>query len=189
MANGLSPLLDGAARATDPVVRGITDEQLTLPTPCAEYDVRALLNHLFHVVVGFQALAAREAADFTTTPDYLEGDWRTRFGAETGKLVTAWSAPDALEGVSPGMGIPQPTVAQMVLGDLLVHGWDLARATGQDYRPDQAVLDEVQPAVEDMAPMARKAGVYGEEVSVPSDATSFEKVLAATGRDPRWSPR
>ncbi|NSC20307.1 TIGR03086 family protein [Streptomyces albus subsp. chlorinus] len=188
MANALSPLIDSAARATDPVVRGVEDGQLTLPTPCAEYDVRALLNHLFHVVVGFQALAARGQADFSTTPDYLQGDWRDRFGEETVKLVEAWSAPDALEGVSQGMGLPQRTVAHMVMGDLVVHGWDLARATGQDYRPDQAALGEVRPAFQEMAPMARKAGAFGEEVPVASDATPFEKLLAGTGRDPHWAP-
>ncbi|MGI5350848.1 TIGR03086 family metal-binding protein [Streptomyces sp. CA-250714] len=188
MTNALAPLIDSAARATEPVVRGVKDEQLTWPTPCTEYDVRALLNHLFHVVVGFQALAARGTFDFSTTPDYLEGDWRTRFGDETVKLAEAWSHPDALEGVSQGMGLPQRTVAHMVMGDLVVHGWDLARATGQDYRPDPAALGEAGPALEEMAPMARKAGAFGEEIPPPPDATPFERVLMCTGRDPHWSP-
>ncbi|MFI0862460.1 TIGR03086 family metal-binding protein [Streptomyces smyrnaeus] len=188
MANALSPLIDSAARATDPVISGIKDEQLTWPTPCSEYDVRALLNHLFHVVVSFQALAARGTADFSTTPDYLEGDWRSRFGDETVKLAEAWSAPDALEGVSQGMGLPQRTVAYMVMGDLVIHGWDLARATGQDYRPDPAALGEVGPEFEEMAPMARKAGVFGEEIPPPPEATPLERLLMLTGRDPGWSP-
>ncbi|MFF8285633.1 TIGR03086 family metal-binding protein [Streptomyces albus] len=188
MANALSPLMDSAARATEPVIRGIADDQLSAPTPCAEYDVHALLNHLFHVVVSFQGLAAKEPADFSTTPEYVTGDWRSRFGEETVKLVEAWSAPDALEGVSPGMGLPQRTVAHMVIGDVVVHGWDLARATGQEYRPDMAALGEIRPAFEEIGPMARKAGVFGEEVPVPPEATPFEKLLAGTGRDPHWSP-
>ncbi|WP_326685862.1 MULTISPECIES: TIGR03086 family metal-binding protein [unclassified Streptomyces] len=188
MTNDISSLIDSAARTTAPVVRGTTDEQLTAPTPCSEYDVRALLNHLFHVVIEFQKLAARQEADFSTTPDRLEGEWRTRFEEETDRLAAAWSDPDALEGVSQGMGLPQRTVAHMVLGDLVVHGWDLARATGQDYTPAEAALAEVIPAFEQMAPMARKAGVFGEEVPAPPGATPFETLLAGTGRDPGWTP-
>lgn len=85
------------------------------------------------------------------------------------------------------MGLPQRTVAHMVLGDLVVHGWDLARATGQDYTPAEAALAEVIPAFEQMAPMARKAGVFGEEVPAPPGATP-SKPFAGTGRDPGWTP-
>ncbi|MDJ1131359.1 TIGR03086 family metal-binding protein [Streptomyces iconiensis] len=185
----IAPLLDRAARATGQVVRGVTDADLARPTPCAEYDVRGLLNHLFHVAVEFQKLAAKGTADFSATPDYVEGDWRVRFGDETGRLVEAWSAPDALEGVSQGMGMPQRTVAHMVMGDLAIHGWDLSRATGQDYAPDEAVLAELVPAFAELAPLARKMGQFGEEVPVPADATSLERLLAGTGRDPGWLPR
>lgn len=187
--NDLAPLIDRAARATAPVVRAIADEDLNRPTPCAEYDVHGLLNHLFHVVVGFQALAAQGTADFSTTPEYLDGDWRTRFADETGALVEAWSAPGTLEGVSQGMAMPQRTVAHMVMGDLVIHGWDLALATGQEYVPDEAALAELVPAFGEMAPLARKMGVFGEEVPVPGDATPLERLLGGTGRDPRWSPR
>lgn len=64
----ISALLEAAADAALPVLRGVRDDQLELPTPCAEYDLRALLNHLFQVVVAFQALAAKKDVDFSTTP-------------------------------------------------------------------------------------------------------------------------
>ncbi|GAA2621171.1 TIGR03086 family metal-binding protein [Streptomyces axinellae] len=188
MTHDISALMDSAARATAPVVRGITDEQLAAPTPCSEYDVRDLLNHLLHVVIEFQKLAARRAADFKTVPDRLTGEWRARFEEETDRLVAAWSVPDALEGVSPGMGLPQRTVAYMALGDLAVHGWDLARATGQDYTPAEAAVAELVPVFEQLAPMARKGGVFGAEVPAPPGAGPFEILLAATGRDPGWTP-
>lgn len=187
MTNELGELLDGAARTAVPVVRGVGDTQLGAPTPCDEYDVRALLNHLFHVVVSFQALAARGTADFTTTPDYLGGDWRARFEDETGRLVEAWSAPDALEGISQGMGLPQRTVGEMVLGDLTVHAWDLARATGQDFVPYAPSVPVLDAGLSGMAPMARKMNVFGEPFSVPEGAPPFDRVLAVTGRDPGWA--
>ncbi|MGW7519024.1 TIGR03086 family metal-binding protein [Streptomyces sp. NPDC054796] len=183
-------LMENAARAAAPVVRGVEDAQLGLPTPCAEYDVRALLNHLLHVVIGFQALAAKGTADFSTTPDYVaEGGWRDRFTAETRKLAGAWARPGTLEGVSGGFGMPQLTVAHMVLGDMTVHAWDLARATGQDFTPDGPALAELAPAFAELAPMARRMKVFGEPVPVPEGTPAFETLLAATGRAPDWSPR
>ncbi|MGC4999693.1 MULTISPECIES: TIGR03086 family metal-binding protein [unclassified Streptomyces] len=189
MANSVSSLIDSAVRATAPVVDGVTDAQLTDPTPCAEFDVRALLNHLFHVVTNFQKLAVREPADLATAAEYLdEGDWRSRFREEGARLAKAWAAPGAEEGISPAMGLPQRSLAAMVLGDLLVHGWDLARATGQEYTPDAATVEEVAPELEKIAPMGRNAGVFGEAVPAPAGATRFERLLGDTGRDTGWSP-
>jgi uncharacterized protein (TIGR03086 family) len=185
----LPELLDGAARRAHPVVRGVEESKLGAPTPCDEYDVRDLLNHLFHVVVSFQALAAKETADFTTTPDYLGGaDWRSRFEEETARLVRAWSDPEALEGTSQGMGLPQRTVGEMVLGDLTVHSWDLARATGQDFAPYEPSLPVLNEGLSALAPTARKMKVFGEPFPVADGATPFEQVLAVTGRDPGWHP-
>jgi uncharacterized protein (TIGR03086 family) len=184
----ISELLDMAAERAIPVVRGIDDGQLGDPTPCTEYDVRALVDHLFQVVVNFQALAAREEPDFGARPTVVTGDWRSRFGEETAKLVAAWDAPGADEGTAGSMGFPARTVAQMVLGDLTVHAWDLARATGQEFVPDEDVVRELGPGVADMAPNARKAKVYGEPFPVPDSASPFERMLGTTGRDPGWQP-
>ncbi len=145
MTQKISELLEAAADRAMPVVRGIDDARLGDPTPCAEYDVRALLNHLFLVVVNFQALAAREDVDFSQEPEFVTGDWRGRFGEETARLVEAWGAPGAEEGTTGQMGLPARTVGLMGLGDLTVHAWDLARATGGHFVPDAGVLDEVGP--------------------------------------------
>lgn len=185
----IGDLLRTAAAHADPLIGATTDDSLGAPTPCAEYDVRALLNHLFSVVVNFQALAAKEPADFAETPDRLaEAGWREQFSVETGKLVAAWSAPGADEGIVGAMGLPARTVGSMVLLDLTVHVWDLARATGRGFEPDPAVVAGLVEEVEEMAPMARKMNVFGEGVDLPEGATVFERLLAATGRDPRaWT--
>ncbi|MET9620038.1 TIGR03086 family metal-binding protein [Streptomyces sp. NPDC006464] len=189
MTYRMSELLDTAVAQAVPVVRGIPDDSFGAPTPCAEYDVRALLNHLLHVVVNFQALAAKQPSDFSVTPDYVaEGDWRAGFEAETAKLVAAWSAPGAEEGTTGAMDMPARTVASMVLLDLTVHIWDLARATGRPFRPDPAVVEGLTGEVERMAPMARKMNVFKEAVELPEGADPFERLLATTGRDPRaWA--
>lgn len=188
MTHPISDQLSEASRRAIPVVRAVPDSALAAPTPCADYRVRDLLNHLLHVVVGFQSLAAKEPADFTTTPDRLAEDgWRDRFPRETDLLVRAWAEPGAEDGVSPGMGLPQPVVGAMALLDLTVHAWDLARATGQDFAPDPDGTDTLRSLVDRMGPTARSMGVFGEAVPVPEDATAFEALLADTGRDPRWA--
>nr|WSW68597.1 TIGR03086 family metal-binding protein [Streptomyces sp. NBC_00995] len=184
----ISELLDAAAGSALPVVRGVDDSRLDDPTPCAEYDVRTLISHLVQVVVNFTALAARQDAHFGEAPDAVVGDWRERFGEQTAALVEAWAAPGAEEGTAGSMGFPARTVGHMVLGDLTVHAWDLARATGQEFVPDADVVDELGPAMAEMAPRAREAKMFGEPFPVPDGASSFVRLLALTGRDPGWQP-
>ncbi|ATW49893.1 TIGR03086 family metal-binding protein [Streptomyces peucetius] len=190
MTNSISGLLEAAAERSVPVVRGITDEQLGHPTPCTEYDVKALADHLFQVVVNFQALAAKQDSDFSSEPDYVgHGDWRTAFADETAALVRAWAAPGAEVGTSGAMGLPARVIGRMALGDLTVHAWDLARATGQQYTPDPVVVGEVLDAFRELAPTGRKMGAFGEEFPLPdggAGASDFERLLALTGRDPGW---
>ncbi|MFF7930976.1 TIGR03086 family metal-binding protein [Streptomyces sp. NPDC007940] len=187
---GIGELLGMARERAVPVVRGIADTELGAATPCAEYDVKELVNHLFQVVVQFQRLAAKEPSEFgAAAPDRVaEGaDWRERLVAETGRLVAAWSAPGADEGTTGAMDMPARLVGAMALLDLTVHVWDLARATGQEYgEADAAVVEELAGAVATLEPTARKMGVFGEPVAVAGGASAFERLLAATGRDPRW---
>jgi uncharacterized protein (TIGR03086 family) len=80
------------------------------------------------------------------------------------------------------MGMPQPLVGNLALADLTVHGWDLATATGQPYRPADAAVDHLFPFVQQMAPTGRQMGAFGDEVPAPEDAGIFERLLALIGR-------
>ncbi|MFJ6791220.1 TIGR03086 family metal-binding protein [Streptomyces angustmyceticus] len=186
----ISALLDAAAAASLPVLRGVREDQLGLPTPCAEYDVRALLNHLFQVVVAFQELAAKKDVDFNTTPDRLGAygaRWPDRFAEEAARLVAAWAAPGAEEGLTGGMNLPARTVGAMVLLDLTVHAWDLARATGLPYAPAPGCVAELRALVAQMAPTARKMNVFADPLPLPPGASDLDALLAETGRDPHWT--
>ncbi|MEU5546651.1 TIGR03086 family metal-binding protein [Streptomyces sioyaensis] len=186
----ISALLAAAAEAALPVLRAVREDQLARPTPCAEYDVRALLNHLFHVVVAFQTLAAKKDADFSRTPDRLGEygtQWPDRFAAETARLVEAWAAPGAEDGLTGGMNLPARTVGAMVLLDLTVHAWDVARATGQPYVPGEGCVAELRALVAQMGPTARTMNVFAEPLPVPPGAGDLDVLLAETGRDPQWT--
>ena len=180
----LSVLLDRARDHALPVIANITDDDLTKPTPCSDYDVRALLDHLLHVVVEFQKLAAKQDADFSHTPSYPQ--WRTQFPAETATLVEAWGRPGADEGIAGNMQLPASVVGTMVLLDLTVHVWDLARATGQSYTTDPEIISALDAFVEQMGPTAREKNMFGAPVDVTTD-DALEALLAKTGRDPRRS--
>ncbi|MGK5737438.1 TIGR03086 family metal-binding protein [Micromonospora sp. URMC 103] len=186
MATQTSDLLATAAAPTVAVVRGIADDQLALPTPCQDYSVRDLLNHLFQVVVNFQDLAVKRSVEWADKPDFLTDAWRDRFEVETERLVTAWADPASLEGVSPGMGMPQTTVGGMVLLDLVVHGWDLAVATGQPYAPPPEATTVLRELADQLGPTARKMGVFGEPVPTDPAVPDLDHLLGLTGRHPAW---
>ncbi|WP_329149783.1 TIGR03086 family metal-binding protein [Streptomyces sp. NBC_01456] len=186
----VSALLAAAGEAALPVLRGVGEDQLGRPTPCAEYDVRALLNHLFQVVVAFQELAAKKDADFGSTPDRLGeygARWPDRFADETARLVEAWAAPGAEDGLTGAMNLPARTVGAMVLLDLTVHAWDVARATGQLYAPAAGCVSELRALVDRMGPTARTMNVFAAPLPVPPGAGDLEVLLAETGRDPLWT--
>lgn len=180
-------LLGRAVDTARPVIRGIAPDQLTGTTPCAEYDVRRLLNHLMQVVIGFRRVAAKQRMELGDQ-DVLADDWRAQFDTESRRLIEAWSAPGALEGESAGLGLPQSVTVQLVLVDLVVHSWDLARATGQPVRPDPELVDLLFPTCQRMALTGRTMGAFGPEVEVPADAPTFDRLLGIVGRDPSWTP-
>ncbi|MEU7587209.1 TIGR03086 family metal-binding protein [Micromonospora sp. NPDC049230] len=191
MTTQTSDLLAAAAPRTVDVVRGITDDQLDLATPCRDYVVRDLLNHLFEVVVNFQDLAQKRQVEWAEKPDHLADGWRDRFKTETDRLIAAWSDPSTLEGVSPGMGMPQTVIGGMALLDLTVHGWDLAVATGQPYQPAPEAVAELHGLVEQLGPTARKMGVFADPVPTTAPPTSppdLAHLLTQTGRTPTWPP-
>lgn len=175
----MNEMLSRAVTGTAAVARGVRDDQLDLPTPCEGFDVRELLGHLAWTAAMFEALARREQ------PPPQDAD-HAPFADRAGAMLAAWSAPGVTEGTSPTLGMPMALVRQLVLGDMAIHGWDLARATGQDYAVDAETGEAVAAFVEGMAPQGRRMGVFGEEVPVAEDASPFERALGLSGRDPAW---
>jgi uncharacterized protein (TIGR03086 family) len=84
--------------------------------------------------------------------------------------------------------LPAAVVGGMVLGEFVLHGWDLARASGQELRCTSGAATAVLESALAMGEQARAMGVYGPEVPVPADATLLDRALGAAGRDPSWTP-
>jgi uncharacterized protein (TIGR03086 family) len=176
------------------LAEGVSEEQLNAPTPCPDYAVRNLLGHLLGLSLAFRDAARKDLGPTTNTdpgsslPD-VTPTWRSALPALLDELAEAWRDPDAWTGHTRAGGIDLPgAVAGMVATDeLVVHGWDLARATAQPYSSDAAALraayDLLAPAADD----PDSSGFFGPAVPVPADAPLLDKVIGLSGRDPNWS--
>lgn len=175
------------------MVIGVRDDQLTAPTPCEGTSVAAMLDHLVGLTLAFRLAAEKTVPEGGPSADAvnLVPDWRTRLPAQLDALAAAWREPSAWEGTAEAGGVrmPAPAMAVVALDEVLVHGWDLAVATGQPYRPDGASVQACLEMVGDRSdPTNEPEGLFGPVVPVPDDAPAFDRLLGRTGRDPRWSP-
>jgi uncharacterized protein (TIGR03086 family) len=186
-------LMTMAAAPTVAIVGNIPTNQLDAPTPCTEYDVRKLINHLLFWGPSLEGAAGKKSVA-PPGPSEQEVDltdgWAAKLEAQNGRLVTAWSRPDAWEGTT-WMGGPTPMPASMIggmiVGELILHTWDLARATGQDPKWDAEVLAFLHQEIQKSAEQGRQMGVYGDEVPVPPTASLLDQTLGLTGRSPNWT--
>lgn len=185
----LPELIESAAATTSDVVAGVDQACLDDASPCHDWDVRGLGNHM----TGFLAYSASAARKNTLSgegerPDMTGGDWGTRYRSMADDLVAAWSEEGALEGATqfgPGE-LPSEYAAGITLLELVVHGWDLARASGQsvEYAPEVVAATA---KVVDGAVAQGPSDFFHPPVDVSEGATPFERLLAKSGRDPAWS--
>ena len=186
------------------LLRAVRDDQLTHSTPCDGYSVAALLDHLMGLCSAFTWAAAQErrrrrgrwSADRgpgQPTADHLDPDWRTSCRSGLADLAKAWQEPSAWAGLTEAGGIRMPgeVAAVVTLDELVLHGWDLARATGQSFACAPAnvaaVLGSPARSTEPGHRVAARDGLFGPVVEVPDDAPAFDRALGFAGRDPGWS--
>ncbi|MFG3246019.1 TIGR03086 family metal-binding protein [Streptomyces sp. NPDC048187] len=174
---------------------GVREDRLGDPTPCPGLAVRNLLGHLTHLAVAFRDAAGKDLGATTDTspgssvPDVGPG-WRDDLAKALAELADAWREPDAWTGTTRAGGIDLPgAVAGAVVADeLVIHGWDLARATGQEYVPDTAALQAAYGLLAGAAEESgRDEGMFGPVVAVPAEAPLLERAVGLSGRDPGWS--
>jgi uncharacterized protein (TIGR03086 family) len=196
----LAPMSEAklVARAVAPlpeIINAIEPSQLGNRTPCADWDVRTLVNHLLfwgppQVGAGRKELIP-PPGDSEHEANLTSGDWATALTNHFDSLATAWGEPSAWEGntrLDGSSEMPAAVIGGMVVGEVVVHGWDLARATGQQPQWDPELLDYLLQEATGMAEQARQMGLFGPEVTVPASASTVDRILGITGRDPDWAP-
>jgi uncharacterized protein (TIGR03086 family) len=184
------PYLAECAAEAARVARGVEAAQLSEPTHCPDWDVRALVNHwVLYTSHGLEHRALRQplseeltARDFTADPD-----WARAYAEQLDRAVAAWDDPAVWAGeVDLGMAkMPAAELVPMIVKELAVHGWDVATATGQEYRISDGAARLVLEVVETHGDLYRRYDGFADPVPVAQGAPAFERALASSGRDPR----
>jgi len=185
-------LMAAAAAETARVVTGAAETAtLDQATPCPDWDLRTLLNH---TILWTSYSAERRAygqsvaedlmsKDFTAEPGYAQA-----YQAQLARAVQAWSNPEAWAGDRSVMGsaMPAADIAAMLIMEMVLHGWDVAKATGQDYHCDGELAQALLNTVQAQGDTFRQYQGFAAVVPVPDDASTFDRALSLSGRDPDW---
>jgi uncharacterized protein (TIGR03086 family) len=173
------------------LVQGVPDDGLDRPTPCEQYTVGDLLDHVGGFALAFTAAAVKKPLEGGPSGDAanLSADWRTRIPRDLMALAEAWRDPDAWTGMTGagGVDLPGEVAGAVALDELLIHGWDLAKATGQPADYAGPGLEAVHATVSQFRSSGIE-GLFGPEVAVPDDAPLLDRILGLAGRDPGWRP-
>lgn len=171
----------------------VREDQLGDPTPCAGTDVAGILAHIVGFCTAFRDGAAKLGGPTTSTPPGpldLPADWRDQLPLRADELAAAWRQPAAWEGETMvgGVTMAAASVAGFGNNELVVHGWDLAAATGQPYEVAEPNLEASWQLVSNTPddPAVRR-GLFGPVVAAPPDAPLLNRLLGAAGRDPGWT--
>ena len=187
------PALMAAAAAE--TARAVTGAAKTAPldtkTPCPDWDLRTLLNHtILWTAYSAERRAHGESVaedlmskDFTAEPGYAEA-----YQAQIAKAVHAWSDPEAWAGdrIVMGGAMPAADIAAILIMEMVLHGWDVAKAAGQDYHCSGELAQAVLQTVQAQGDMFRRYQGFAAIVPVPDDAPAFDRALGLAGRNPSW---
>lgn len=178
------------------VVTDIGDGQLGAPTPCRGTTVADLLDHLDGLCLAFTAAAAKDRAGGSGAPSAdgsrLGSDWRIRLSGRLAHLARAWRDETAWAGLTQagGVDLPGEVAGHVAINEVVVHGWDIAAATGHDYACEtelvQAAYAFAQSAVAQNP--GGSPGLFGPPVAVTDSAPLLDRLIGLTGRDPAWRP-
>ncbi|MGH3242058.1 MAG: TIGR03086 family metal-binding protein [Spirillospora sp.] len=189
--------LTATTRRVAGLVAGVRDDQLAAPTPCEDLSLAALLDHVGMLSMAFTWAAEKHFPQGPSSPPTIDAsrlpaDWRALIPERLDALAAAWRSPDAWEGMTQagGLDLPGRDAGHVAMNELVVHGWDIARASGQPYEPGDeelaACLAFVGPAVEQSGGQGVE-GLFGPAVDVPADAIPLDRLIAMTGRRPNWT--
>ncbi len=190
------PDLSEATAVVSDVVRAVRDEHLAVQTPCAGWSVATVLDHLAGLSIAFTDAARGdlEAGNRAPSPDatHLDPRFRSSTPVALAALAAAWRDPSAWSGMTRagGVDLPGEVAGLVALNEVVVHGWDLAAASGQTYQPPVAAVEAALPFVTASVQENPEGtpGLFQAPLLVPDGARPLERLLRLTGRDPGWRP-
>jgi uncharacterized protein (TIGR03086 family) len=175
-----------AVRRNHDRVAAVDVRQLGDPTPCSEWDVQALIGHL---TGGYQMFAA--ALGHPMSPDATPADTAGLHHASGEAAITAFGTAGALERTVtlPVGDVPGHLALALALTDAVVHGWDLAKATGQDTSIDEELATVLLAGAEQLVgPQMRQPDgprpVFAPAVAIGPDRLAADRLIAFLGRTP-----
>jgi uncharacterized protein (TIGR03086 family) len=187
--------LDPAVRQLKLLLDGLTEDQLSARTPCSEYTVADLLDHVMGLALAFRDAAAKTNADASAGPPEASGgnlpaDWRRKLPERLDALANAWADPEAWTGEASAGGVTMPAevMGVVALDEIVAHSWDLARATGQPFECDPRSAEALFGLLSQSSGEDDQNGLFGTVVHGPADAPLLHRVIGLTGRDPAWTP-
>lgn len=184
------PLYVRALQQTADVMGRVTAEQLRLPTPCTEYDVEQLMRH---VVMGVRRAAViGEGGDpmaVGPADDVAPGELPAAYRQAADRAVRAWSPDERLDAMVPVPWgtIPGRGAVMSYAMEVTIHGWDLARATGQPTEMDPQIAATVLAAAHEFLPAEPRGGPhvpFASVVEVAADAGGYARLAGWLGRQP-----
>lgn len=177
--------IEKATEQAAKAVEGVKPEHLSEPTPCSDFDVKALLNHL---LAGMHMLTTAAQTGKAEVPDQgLVGpDPAKQYAEARSKLLEAIRAPGALDKTleMPFGSMPGQMMAGIAFMEHLTHAWDVRKATGQPTDMPESLVQECLDLVTPMDAMLRMPGVCGPKVDVPDDASLTDRLAGFMGRQP-----
>jgi uncharacterized protein (TIGR03086 family) len=168
------------------LVSELTPAELDGPSPCEGWDVRGTLNHMLGATWMFTLVNQGQAAD-DDAGDALGDDATLAITAAAKENLASWRQPGAFEGDRSYVfgTFPATGAAMLNLGEVVVHNWDVARATGQELDIDPAVAHMIYDwAVSIPLNDLRNHGAFGPEVAVPDSAPIVDRLVGLLGRQP-----
>lgn len=182
-----------ALEATARLVDGVRHDQMGLSTPCSEWDVRALLTHLVGGNIRYAGLTRGEpiqrgpARGGGSSVDLLGDDPAGAYRRSAAELKAAWADPALLDRMFelPIGVVPGRAALNLHLVETIVHGWDLARATGQQPAFDPDVVGAVAHVAQSRLPGERPPGTpFAPAIPVAEDVPEIDRLAAYLGRMP-----
>ncbi|GAB84847.1 TIGR03086 family metal-binding protein [Gordonia rubripertincta] len=171
----------------------IPESELDRPTPCRDTRLAALLAHVDGLAQAFAAAARKDFGPLTSTPpnpaeSRLSPEWRDQLDRHVRELADSWNDTAAWEGMTQagGVELPAEIMGLVALSELVLHGWDVARAADIEFDIPDEILQVVFDFHYPPQPQDERAGMFGPVVEVPDDAPLIDRLAGLTGRDPRW---